>query len=113
MHIVHGYSKIGPEDCVSTHPDEIGNFIQWLHAQANGLQGELVLLALEQRPNQEKPLRRVRRFAVGAIKDMIEVALGEAERDWVNLYFGSHVVRPGIAIGCRGSREDIVGVLML
>jgi putative DNA primase/helicase len=113
MAIVHEYSTIGLEDGVSADLNEIRNFIQWLHAQANGLQGELVLLSLEQRPTHVQPLRRIRRFAVGAAKDMTECALREAEKDWVNLYFGSYIVRPGLAAGSRGSHEDIVGVLML
>jgi putative DNA primase/helicase len=113
MHIGHEYSNHGLEDSVSADFNEIGNFIQWLHAQANRLQGELVLLALEQRPTHEHPLRRIRRFSIGATEDMMEFALREVEKDWVNLYFSSYVARPGLAAGARGTHDDIVAVLML
>src|SRR6516225_6087592 len=116
MNVRKVYSKISLEDeqiYGSPDPRQIRGFIQWLHDRAGELQGELVLLAIEQRPTQQQPLRRIRRFAVRASEDMVEFVLREVERDWVNLYFGSYIVRPGLPVGARGSREDIVAVLML
>jgi hypothetical protein len=116
MHIVDAYSRTSLEDdhaTVSPDPGQIRSFIQWLHDLAAGLQGELVLVALEQRPTHDQPLRRIRRFVVGAATEMTEIALGEASKDWVNLYFGGYVVRPGPSSGARGTRDDITGVIML
>ena len=56
---------------------------------------------------------RVARFAVGDSTAMAKAAVEEAKTDWANLYFGSSVVRPGLPPNARGSRDDIVGVLML
>jgi hypothetical protein len=44
---------------------------------------------------------------------MREAAFGEAAREWVNVYFGSYVVRKGLPPNSRGSHEDIIAVLML
>ena len=71
------------------------------------------MVAIEQEPDAAKAQVRVRRFGVGDSAAMVKAALEEAEKDWVNLYFGSYVVRPGLPPNSRGSREDIIGVLML
>ena len=44
---------------------------------------------------------------------MAKAAVVEANREWENVYFGSSVVRSGLPPNARGSRDDIVGVLML
>src|SRR2546421_8555762 len=119
MTLVNGYSEstltqqTKQHDHARPNPTTIRNFLDSLHRLADNLDGELVLVAIEQAPDEAKAQVRVQRFSVGGGPAMIEAALAEAEKDWVNLYFGSYVVRPGLAPGSRGSREDIIGVLML
>jgi hypothetical protein len=73
----------------------------------------LVLVAIEQKLGQRTSQVRVERFAVGNCSAMAEVALQEAKKDWVNLYFGAYVVRNGLPANSRGSQDDIIAVLML
>src|SRR5436190_668745 len=115
MILVNGYSESTPAQhgYIRPNPTAIRDFLDWLHRLADGLDGELVLVAIEQEPDEAKAQVRVRRFGVGGSAAMANAAREEAEKDWVNLYFGSYVVRPGLAPGYRGSREDIIGVLML
>jgi hypothetical protein len=87
--------------------------VQWLHHLADGLEGELVLAAIEQQPDDAKAQVRVARFAVGDSTAMAKAAVEEAKKDWANVYFGSSVVRPGLPPNARGSRDDIIAVLML
>ena len=44
---------------------------------------------------------------------MAKAAVEEAKKDWANVYFGAYVVRTGLPPNARGSRDDIVAVLML
>ena len=74
----------------------IWKFVQWLHELAKELDGELVLVAMEQRPGQGKPQLRNHRFKVGNVDEMANIAVQEATKDWANVYFGSYVVRPGL-----------------
>src|SRR2546429_9977222 len=110
MTLVNGYSESTPTqqakqfDQVRPNPTAIRDFLDWLHRLADNLDGELVLVAIEQEPDAAKAQVRVRRFGVGCSAAMIEAALEEAEKNWVNLYFGSYVVWPGLAPGSRGSR---------
>src|SRR5436853_4237730 len=119
MILVNGYSEPIPAqptkqfDLARPNPTTIRDFLDWLHRLADGLDGELVLVAIEQVPDAANAQVRVQRFGVGDSAAMIEAALEEAEKDWVNLYFGSYVVCPGLAPGSRGARQDIIGVLML
>src|SRR5204862_1869980 len=111
MTLVNGYSEPTPtqqtkqHDYIRPNPTAIRDFLDWLHCLADGLDGELVLVAIEQESDAAKARVRVQRFSVGGSAAMIEAALEEAAKDWVNLYFGSYVVRPGLAAGSRGSRE--------
>ena len=100
MTLVNGYSGSTPTqqtkqfDHVRPNPTAIRDFLDWLHRLADGLDGELVLVAIEQEPDAAKAQVRVQRFGVGDSAAMANAALEEAEKDWVNLYFGSYVVRP-------------------
>ena len=106
MILVNGYSKSTPTrqtkqfNHFSPIRAEIRDFLHWLHRLADGLDGELVLVAIEQEPDEAKAQVRVRRFGVGDSTAMAEAALEEAKKDWVNVYFGSYVVRPGLPSNC-------------
>src|SRR6476646_10621422 len=119
MTLVNVYSESTPtqqtrqHDHIRPNRAAIRDFLDWLHELAEGLDGELVLVAIEQEPDAVKAQVRVQRFGVGDSTAMARVALQEATKDWVNLYFGSYVVRLGLSPGCRGSRSDIIAVLML
>src|SRR5450432_2050752 len=99
MVLVNGYYEfpIAPDDGKASRsapdPKEIRNFTRWLHQLADGLDGELVLVAIEQKPDEAKAQVRVERFAVADSVAMARAALEEANRDWVNVYFGGYVVR--------------------
>lgn len=93
--------------------DVIGKFVQQLHDLAKGLDGELVLVAIEQNPDQDRAQLRSHRFKVGDPGRMASIAAQEAGKDWTNVYFGGYVVRPGLPGGCRGGQGDVIAVLML
>src|SRR5437868_12309869 len=105
MTLVNGYSESTHTqqakqfDQIRPNPTAIRDFLDWLHRLADDLDGELVLVAIEQAPDEAKAQVRVRRFGVGGTAAIVEAALEEAAKDWVNLYFGSYVVRPGLAPG--------------
>ena len=67
---------------VTPDPRAIGDFTQWLHHLADGLDGELVLVAIEQKPDEDQSLTRIRRFAVGDNDRMSDAALVEARKEW-------------------------------
>src|SRR5438045_100263 len=107
MTLLNGYSQLTHTqqtkryDYVRPNPTIIRDFLDWLYRLADGLDGELVLVAIEQAPDAAKARVRVQRFGVGDSAAMSEAALEEAERDWVNLYFGSYMVRPGLPSNSR------------
>src|SRR5436190_1085728 len=116
MVLVNGYFESATANeknhGTSANQADISSFVRRLHQLADGLVGELILVAIEQVPDQPKHLR-IHRFAVGDSPGMREAAFDEAAKDWVNLYFGSYVVRKGLPPNSRGSHEDIIAVLML
>ena len=93
--------------------NSIYNVVKWLHVLAADLDGELILMAIEQRPNQQKSVPRTYRFSVGAVNEMADTALREVKKEWTNLYFGSYVIPSGLPQPSRGGGDDIVAVLML
>lgn len=119
MVLVNGYSEFpiahddGEDSRFAPDHKEIRDFTQWLHQLADGLDGELVLVAIEQKPDEARSQVRVERFAVADSVTMARAALEEANKDWVNVYFAAYVVHKGLPPKARGSGDDIAAVLML
>ena len=62
---VNDYSMNVDPNKPAYHPTSIRDFIEWLHKLATGVEGELVLIAIEQQPQQNKKQVRTRRFSIG------------------------------------------------
>jgi hypothetical protein len=114
MTLVNGYSESVPTqqtkqfDHARPNSAVIRDFLDWLHRLADGLDGELALVAIEQKPDAAKAQVR---SACWRQPGEMKAALRRPESDWEPLFRQLRGSLPARA-NSRGSREDIIGVLM-
>jgi hypothetical protein len=93
---------------------QIKSFVNLLHDYAKGIDGELVVTAIVQRPEDARGATSNTRFRVGDAQAMAEHVVARAREQWTNVYVGGYVLKPGVVGGNRrGTRDEMEAALLL